>query len=456
MKKRAFTLAEMMVVMLILTIILAAFAPLMTKRRTVDISTAWRFAANNSDIYYGMGSSQTAMIGQNSKASGENARLIINTSDSNQRHAIFKQAGSKVGELWVNGRNLLLGSGFSDSFSGNNNTAFGYYSLRNNTSGRNNTAIGTYALQNNTTGLSNTAIGYDASKNNSTGQYNTAIGYSSLANNTWGSYNTATGFYSLRRNTTGSNNTAIGFNSLGSNTTGINNTAVGDDALSSNTTGSSNTAVGLSALHKNIEGNYNTAVGSGALGLTTGSYNTAIGRRACAFAVGSNKTCLGYDSGPIYDDSSTTNVVYLGSSSTTGIISGVSAISVYSDKRLKNIKDEYKNGLEQIRNIVPKYFTYKKDEDKVLRVGVVAQEVQKVLPDAVEKNGDGYLIVKQERIQYALLNAVKQLDKIIQNLITEVKTIVAKLNYHDEKIKKLEQENAELKARLEKLEKATF
>ena len=123
---------------------------------------------------------------------------------------------------------------------------------------------------------------------------------------------------------------------------------------------------------------------------------------------------------------------------------------------MKNVKEEYKNGLEQIRNIVPKYFTYKKDEDKVLRVGVVAQEVQKVLPDAVEKNGDGYLIVKQERIQYALLNAVKQLDKIVQNLITEVKTIVAKLNYHDEKIKKLEQENAELKARLEKLEKATF
>ena len=32
---RGFTLAEMMIVMLILTIILAAFAPLMTKRKTV-------------------------------------------------------------------------------------------------------------------------------------------------------------------------------------------------------------------------------------------------------------------------------------------------------------------------------------------------------------------------------------------------------------------------------------
>ena len=32
-----FTLAEMLVVMLILTIVLAAFAPLMTKRKTVDL-----------------------------------------------------------------------------------------------------------------------------------------------------------------------------------------------------------------------------------------------------------------------------------------------------------------------------------------------------------------------------------------------------------------------------------
>ena len=69
-----------MVVMLILTIVLAAFAPLMTKRRTVDLSSPWRYATNNSDIYYGLGAKQSAMIGQNSKASGDlDSRLIINT-----------------------------------------------------------------------------------------------------------------------------------------------------------------------------------------------------------------------------------------------------------------------------------------------------------------------------------------------------------------------------------------
>jgi len=368
--KVAFTLAEMMVVLLILTICLAAFAPLMTKRRTVDISSPWRYSSNNSDIYYGMGSTQTAMIGQNTKVSGDNAKLIINTNDSNQRHVTFKQAGTKVGELLIDETNLFFGN----------------------------------KIANNSNGIYNIIL--------RTGQ----VQLSDITN-----YNTYVGAFTGVKHTDGESNTAIGVNALAN--------------------------------------------------LTTGGNNTAIGNRACYnMSSGSNKTCLGTNSGPAANDSSTTNIVYLGSSSTTGIVSGVSSISVYSDKRLKDVKDEYKKGLEQIREVVPKLFIYKSDKEKNVRLGVIAQELQKVLPEAVVKNGDGYLIVHQEYIQYALLNAVKQLDKIMQSLITEVKTMVAKLSYHDNKIKKLEQEcadlkqennamkqeNAELKARLEKLEKFVF
>ena len=102
MKKRnkAFTLAEMMVVMLILTVMLAAFAPLMTKRKAGSASESpWRYAVNNTDAYFGVGDNQTAMIGQRTKNSGENARLIINTKD-NQRHILFKKNGTQVADLW--------------------------------------------------------------------------------------------------------------------------------------------------------------------------------------------------------------------------------------------------------------------------------------------------------------------------------------------------------------------
>ena len=387
--KFAFTLAEMMVVLLILTICLAAFAPLMTKRRTVDISSPWRYASNNSDIYYGMGSTQTAMIGQNSKSADDNARLIINTTDNNQRQIVFRQAGTYVGHLRMD----------SDG----------------------NTALGINVLNADTTSVRNTALGYNA----------------------------------LPKITSGNDNVALGHNALYALIDGDGNSAVGVNNIPHLEYGDGNVGVG-----------HNTF-----FNLVNGNYNTAVGRYACINVVGgSNKTCIGANSGPTATDSSSTEIVYLGSSSTTGIVSGVSSISVYSDKRLKDVKEEYKKGLEQIRNIVPKLFVYKSDKEKNVRLGVIAQELQKVLPEAVVKNGDGYLIVHQEYIQYALLNAVKQLDKIVQSLITEVKTMVAKLSYHDNKIKKLEQEcadlkqennamkqeNAELKARLEKLEKFVF
>ncbi|MFQ8625779.1 MAG: prepilin-type N-terminal cleavage/methylation domain-containing protein [Candidatus Gastranaerophilaceae bacterium] len=63
--KKGFTLAEMMVVMLILSIVLAAMAPVMTTRNKTDQTSPWRYSEGNlSDAYYGLGESQTAMIGQ--------------------------------------------------------------------------------------------------------------------------------------------------------------------------------------------------------------------------------------------------------------------------------------------------------------------------------------------------------------------------------------------------------
>ena len=43
----AFTLAEMMVVMLIMSIILAAMAPVMTTRSKADSSSPWRYSPEN-------------------------------------------------------------------------------------------------------------------------------------------------------------------------------------------------------------------------------------------------------------------------------------------------------------------------------------------------------------------------------------------------------------------------
>lgn len=89
----AFTLAEMMVVMLIMSIILAAMAPVMTTRSKSDTSSPWRFSPNNSsDAYFGTGDAQVAMIGQpNRLETDDAARLIINASDVLKYPLSFKK-----------------------------------------------------------------------------------------------------------------------------------------------------------------------------------------------------------------------------------------------------------------------------------------------------------------------------------------------------------------------------
>ncbi len=90
-----------------------------------------------------------------------------------------------------------------------------------------------------------------------------------------------------------------------------------------------------------------------------------------------------------------------------------------SDKRLKNIKGEYKKGLNEILKIDPVEFTYKADKQKKVNVGVIAQDLKKIFPEAVTKRDDGYFMVKESPVFFALLNSVKELnsnyEKIKQN-----------------------------------------
>ena len=81
-----------------------------------------------------------------------------------------------------------------------------------------------------------------------------------------------------------------------------------------------------------------------------------------------------------------------------------------SDKRLKNIKGEYKKSTNEILKINPVEFTYKTDKENTVNIGVIAQDLKKVLPEAVIKRDDGYYAVKEAPVFYALLNSVKELN----------------------------------------------
>ena len=84
--------------------------------------------------------------------------------------------------------------------------------------------------------------------------------------------------------------------------------------------------------------------------------------------------------------------------------------NVISDRRLKYVGKESTTGLDKVRQLKVFNFTYKKDTTKTPHVGVIAQDLQKVFPNAVQKGKDGFLTIRMEDMFYAVINAIKELD----------------------------------------------
>ena len=95
--------------------------------------------------------------------------------------------------------------------------------------------------------------------------------------------------------------------------------------------------------------------------------------------------------------------------------------SAFSDRRLKNVGEKFTAGLEELKKLNFFHYTFKKDETKRPQVGVIAQDLQEVFPDAVTIGTDGYLRIRWDEMFYAVINAVKQLDEKIAKITEDVK-----------------------------------
>ena len=349
-----------------------------------------------------------------------------------------------AGNILKGGTLFLHNFGTNNTFLGQNagnlsttgaggNTGVGVGALQSNTTGAFNTASGLGALFSNTTGSSNTASGYLALSSTTTGLLITASGASALQSNTEGSSNTASGSGALLNNTTGYENTAAGVSALFDNTTGFQNTATGASALLSNTDGSGNTASGRTALLGNTTGNNNTASGLNALSSnTTGSGNTAIGAFANVSADNlSNATAIGAEA--VVDAS---NKIRLGNTSVT-VIEGQVPYTFTSDKNQKeNFQPVNAEAvLTKLTNLSVSSWNYIGQNAKQFRhYGPVAQDFFAAFGhDAVGTTGTDTTINSGD-MEGILMIAVQALEKRTSELAT------------------LKAENADLKARLEKLE----
>ncbi len=85
-----------------------------------------------------------------------------------------------------------------------------------------------------------------------------------------------------------------------------------------------------------------------------------------------------------------------------------------SDRRLKDVQGYFTRGLAAVAQLTPVYYTYKNrnpinlPSDKEY-VGLVAQEVAKVIPEAVGEYDSNYLSVNNDAIIWTMLNAIKEL-----------------------------------------------
>ena len=355
---------------------------------------------------------------------------------------------------------------------GDKNTALGSVALYSNTSGRENTALGANALYWSTEANGNTAAGYGAMNKTTSGSHNTAVGEIALWSNTSGARNAALGSQALWANVAGANNTAVGYGSLMRNIGGTGNTAVGysalytanaaantavgSAALTSNETGEANTAVGLSSLYHNIGGDKNTALGHSAGFSALGSDNVFLGYQAGYGEVGSHRLHIANSTAStlIYgqfdnkrvgvDTTSPTatldvnggvRVRNLGSAGVVPVAAdpnGVLVLATPSDARLK--RDVAPLGasidmLAALAGLRGVSFSWDTAQQRVKsygdrrEIGLLAQEVEAVLPEVVTTGGDGFKSVDYARLTVLLVEIAKAQQLEIDALKTEVSAL---------------------------------
>lgn len=351
-------------------------------------------------------------------------------------------AGLTSGRVTFAGTAGLLTDSANLLYSGTDLTVYGLTVGRGGGALSANTALGVSALTATTTGGNwNTAVGYQAGYTNTTGTNNVAIGRLSMFLNSSGAANTSVGSQALYSNTA-SDNVAIGGEAMYANTSGANNTAVGRYALQANTTASNNTAVGYQAGYNITTGSQNASLGSNAgLNVSTGSYNICLGKLAGSGATpvttGSQNIHIGYYTSNNASSDDFEIVIGQSASGTTGkgVSTGFinpnggpvyqgnnsSTWSVASDVRLKKNIVDNNTGLDKITAIQVRNFEYRVEGEitdlsqtqaikkEGIQLGVIAQELQQVLPDCVKTESSGVMTVDSDNLTWYMINAIKQL-----------------------------------------------
>ena len=110
----------------------------------------------------------------------------------------------------------------------------------------------------------------------------------------------------------------------------------------------------------------------------------------------------------------------------TGTIKASDDIVAYasSDERLKNNIEPIRNPIEKINQISGNTFQWNEEKQDIYKgkdYGVIAQEIEEILPELVQTREDGYKAVKYDKIVSLLIEGIKELSNEVNELKKKVK-----------------------------------
>jgi len=403
--------------------------------------------AGSNNVAFGEQALTTDRNGSHSTALGHAALAsqdFATAADSNNT-----AVGHNAGLLITTGvLNTLVGSLAGDALTvGNSNVAVGTLALTTDTKGDQSVAIGNNALsaQNFTTSVDayNVAVGAEAGNDITTGQRNVIMGGRAGHKLTDCSHNTGIGDQALTTDTLGAKSTAVGSGALATQnfTTATNsfNTAVGYYAGVATTTGTQNTILGGLSGVALTTGTNNVLIGysagsSSSVDLTTGSNNIVIGGNRPSLPAGELHSILigtvaniagkGNNTGFISPNG---GAVYQGNNST--------AWSQTSDRRLKKNIVNSTIGLSEINQLQVRNFEYRTVDEVTeleghtvidksgVQVGVIAQEIQAILPKCVKEESTGVLSVDPDNLTWHMVKAVQELSTALDAALARITTL---------------------------------
>ena len=99
-------------------------------------------------------------------------------------------------------------------------------------------------------------------------------------------------------------------------------------------------------------------------------------------------------------------------------------ITAYSDERLKENIKTIPNALNKVNTIRGVTFTRNDlDDEEKVHTGVIAQEVLKVLPEAVSQNENGIYSVAYGNMVGLLIESIKELSEQNQQLLKRIEAL---------------------------------